>query len=187
MNGVKWCLQVATTIFFLERISNEELKCFYISTDYKVIVLKNEEYNYEYLSDEGIKYLKIFGTPYCKIFGNWAFMLSNEKLKQKYSFIPEDCDILISHDAPDINNLGLISMGHWSGENAGNTVLAEAVNEKKPKMVFCGHIHSGNHELTKVDNTWFANVSYVNESYYPSHEILHIKLNPITKEIVSHD
>ena len=170
--------------FSLERISNEELRCFYITTNYRVIVLKNEEYNYEYLTDEGIKYLKIFGTPYCKIFGNWAFMISNEKLEEKYSFIPEDCDILISHDAPDINNLGMISMGHYSGENAGNVPLANAIKEKKPKYAFCGHIHSGNHNLEKIDDTWMANVSYVNELYYPDHKILHIKINCINKELV---
>lgn len=184
MNGVKWCLQEATMIFFLERISKEELKCFYITTNYKVVVLKNEEYNHEYLTDEGIKTLKIFGTPYCKIFGNWAFMVSNEKLEKKYSFIPEDCDILMSHNAPDINNLGMISMGHYSGENAGNVPLANAIKEKKPKYAFCGHIHSGNHNLEKIEDTWMANVSYVNESYYPDHEILHLKINGLTKELV---
>ena len=178
---------VVTTIFFLERIGTEELKCFYITTDYRVVVLKNEEYNYEYLTNEGIKQLKIFGTPYCKIFGNWAFMVSNEKLKQIYSSIPDFCDILISHDAPDINNLGLISTGRWSGENAGNTVLSEAIIEKKPKMVFCGHIHSGNHVLTKFNNIWMANVSYVDETYHPTNKILQIELNAITKEVVSHN
>ena len=170
-----------------ERISKEELKCFYITTNYRAVVLRNEEYNYEYLSDEGIKVLRIFGTPYCKIFGSWAFMVSEEKLKEKFSHIPDFCDILLSHDAPDINNLGMISMGYHSGTNAGNVPLAEAIMEKKPKIAFCGHIHSGNHILTKINDTWMANVSYVDETYHPNHEILYFELNPITKEIVSHN
>ena len=170
--------------FFAERISKEALQCFYITTNHKAVVLKNEEYNYEYLTDDGIKTLKIFGTPYCKIFGNWAFMISNEKLKEKFSYIPEDCDILLSHDAPDINNLGMISMGFHSGTNAGNIVLAEAIKEKKPKFAFCGHIHSGNHNLEKIDDTWMANISYVTEAYIPENEILHIKINGLTKELV---
>ncbi len=171
--------------FQLERISIEELRCFYITTNNRVVVLKNEEFDYEYLTEEGIKYLKIFGTPYCKIFGSWAFMVSDDKLRQKFSLIPEDCDILISHDAPDINNLGVISMGYYSGENAGNIPLAEAIKEKKPKYAFCGHIHSGNHNLEKIDDTWMANVSYVNESYFPDHDILQIKINGLTKELVN--
>ena len=174
--------------FMMERINNEELKCFYITTNNRVVVLKNEEYDYEYLSDEGIKTLKIFGTPYCKIFGSWAFMISNEKLATKYSFIPENCDILMSHDAPDINNLGLISSGAYSGENAGNIVLAEAIKEKKPKFAFCGHIHSGNHMFTKENDTWLANVSYVNERYspyYPEEQgIFVLNLDRKTKEPV---
>lgn len=170
--------------FVMERISKEELKCFYIETDNKAVVLKNEEYDYETFTDNGIKTIKIFGTPYCKIFGDWAFMVSDEKLEQKFRFMPENCDILISHDAPDINNLGVISMGDWSGENAGNKVLAEAIKEKKPKIALCGHIHSGNHEFENVDGVWMANVSYVNEYYFPSHEILKFQLNPETKEII---
>jgi len=170
--------------FVGERISEAELLCFYITTEHKAVVLRNEECIYDYPNEEGIGTLKIFGTPYCKIFGNWAFMVSNEKLKQKFGFIPEDCDILLSHDAPDINNLGLISMGRWSGENAGNKVLAEAIKEKKPKIALCGHIHSGNHVFEKIDDTWLANVSYVDENYFPSHDILYFQINPETKEIV---
>ena len=171
--------------FVGERISEAELSCFYITTEHRAVVLRNEEYSFEYLSDNGISSLKIFGTPYCKIFGSWAFMVSNEKLAQKYSFIPDDCDILISHDAPDINNLGLISMGEWSGENAGNIVLAEAIKEKKPKIAFCGHIHSGNHTFEKVEDTWLANVSYVDEHYKPTHGVLHFQINPNTKEVIA--
>ena len=36
---------------------------------------------------------------------------------QKFDEIPEDCDILLTHDAPDINNLGLIlSIGENNDE-----------------------------------------------------------------------
>lgn len=174
--------------FVGERISKEHLECFYSATNRRVVVLRNEEYNHEYLTDEGIKTLKIFGTPYCKIFGGWAFMVSNDKLKEKFDKIPEDCDILLTHDAPDINNLGLILSGFNAGTNAGNTVLAEAIKEKKPKYVFCGHIHSGNHVFQNVDGTWMTNVSYVSESYYPYYPeeqgIFHMKLNSLTKEVV---
>ena len=173
----------------LERISKEEIRCFNIETNNRVVILKNEEYVHEYLTEDGIKTLKIFGTPYCKIFGNWFFMVSDEKLRDKYSFIPEDCDILLSHDAPDICDLGVISSGRYANENAGNKILAEAIVEKKPKYAFCGHIHSGNHMLTKMNDTWFANVSYVSEGYqpyYPDEEgILKIKIDGLTKELIN--
>lgn len=163
-------------IFFLERITNSELTKFYKKTFNRVIVLKNEIYDYEYLDDNGINSLKIFGTPYCKIFGNWAFMVSDEKLKQKYSEMPLNCDIVISHDSPSINNLGTIQEGWQKGVNAGNFVLAEEIKIKKPKYFFSGHIHSGNHNFENVDGTIMANVSLVNEKYNPVFDILKFEI-----------
>lgn len=172
--------------FFMERVEDVHIKCFQITTNHRSIILRNQEYDYEYDTEKGKKYLKIFGTPYCKIFYNWAFMLPDDKLKLAYSNIPDNCDILLTHDAPDINNLGLIQEGPYAGTNAGNKVLAEAIKEKKPKYCFCGHIHSGNHNLEKVNNTYMANVSYINERYKPSYDILKMKINKNTKKL-EHD
>lgn len=110
--------------------------------------------------------LEVYGTPQCKIFGNWAFMKSPELLKNCYDEIPNNVDILITHDAPKIANLGMIQEGYYFGENAGNPWLADAILDKNPGYAFCGHIHSGNHELTKLSNgTMAANVSLVDEKY----------------------
>ena len=152
-------------------------------TNGRLIVLKNNVYDFEYLDEEeGIKTVKIFGTPYCKIFGNWAFMVSDDKLREKFAEIPEGVDILLTHDAPDINDMGLIHEGWSAGVNAGNKVLAEAIKEKKPRYVFCGHIHSGKHdfELVNVQDNKdeeevlvnVANVSYINERYNPAYPVL---------------
>ena len=168
--------------YLLERISKSDITEFYKKTNNRIIILKNEEYNWEYLDDNGINSLKIFGTPYCKIFGNWAFMVSNSTLKEKFSKIPENCDILLTHDAPDINDLGLIQEGWAKGINAGNVILAEAIKEKKPHFVFCGHIHSGNHKFENIDGIWMTNVSYIDERYIPSYPILEFEINRNTKE-----
>ena len=168
----------------LERIDKSALDCFYISTNNRAVYLKNTTYDFAYDLNGEPKTLSIFGTPYCKIFGNWFFMVSDEKLKQKYSACPDDIDIVISHDAADINNLGLIKEGHYANINAGNVVLADMILEKKPKYYFCGHIHSGNHSLEKVNDTYMANVSYVNEAYYPMHDILYISIDKETKNLI---
>ena len=130
----------------------------------KITYLKNESFTYT--SNDG-EQITIFGTPYCKIFGNWAFMREPEYLIEKYSEIPERVDILISHDAPKIGGVGKINEGRWYGEDAGNPYLAEAIRLKKPKYVFCGHIHSGEHGLTELDDTKLHNVSIMNEHYAP--------------------
>lgn len=154
-------------------------------TDGRLIVLKNTQYDFEYLDEEeGIKTVKIFGTPYCKIFGNWAFMVGEDTLRKKYAEIPEGIDILLTHDAPKLNKLGLIQEGWNAGVDAGNAILDEAIREKKPHYVFCGHIHSGNHnfELVNVNQdagedeeevlVKMANVSYINERYRPAYDII---------------
>ena len=132
----------------------------------------------DYLSDEG-KVYKIHGTPYCKIFGNWAFMREDGYLRELYKSIPTGCDIVISHDAADINDLGLVPPNVWhpsTSINAGNKVLAEAIKLTKPKYYFCGHIHEGNHHVTKIDDTTMANVSLLNDDYKMVYEPLYLDI-----------
>ena len=139
----------------------------------RLVYLEDDEYIFEKETEDGqVESLKIYGTPWCKNFGRWAFMRDNEKLEQYYDNIPEGLDILLTHDAPDIQGCGKISMGDWAGENAGNKVLAAAVKKKEPKLVLFGHIHSANHTLTKVykKNTHIRCVSMLDEYYTPFYE-----------------
>ena len=123
--------------FVGERLKEGDVTRLQGLADGRLVILKNKAYDFEYLDEnEGIKTLKIFGTPYCKIFGSWAFMVSTEKLHEKYSQIPEGLDILISHDSPTINKLGLIQEGWNAGVEAGNTVLDQYIRSRKPKYFF---------------------------------------------------
>jgi Icc-related predicted phosphoesterase len=136
----------------------------------RLVYLEDDEYIFDKPADDGkVESLKLYGTPWCKLFGSWAFMRDYPKLEQYYDNIPEGLDILMTHDAPDIQGCGKIKMGPWKGENAGNKALASAIRRKEPRYVFSGHIHSANHTLTKVyrKNTYICNVSILNEDYYP--------------------
>lgn len=123
----------------------------------RLIYLEDDEYTFETLDGET---LKIYGTPWCKIFGNWWFMRPDDKLEIIYDAIPEDLDILLTHDAPAIPPHGIIKQGWYSGTDAGNKVLAEAAMKKMPKYLIYGHIHSSgmspdlplHHELTVVND-----------------------------------
>lgn len=144
-----------------------------------------KELNKDFLNSNKIVYLKdglfeyngvkIYGTPWCHRFGNWAFMRDDAKLAEKYSKIPEGVDVLLTHDAPRIGEYGCILDTNISSEptECGNAVLAAAIVDKEPKYAFNGHIHSGDHTLAKIGNTWFANVSYVDEEYNPTNKILY--------------
>lgn len=145
----------------------------------RLIYLEDDEYIFEKETEDGkFESLKIYGTPWCKIFGRWWFMRDDKKLEQLYDNIPEDLDILLTHDAPDIQGCGKITMGPWAGENAGNKVLAKAIKKKEPKYAFFGHIHSAPHMLTKVykKDTHIRCVSLLDESYYPLFEPFRITL-----------
>lgn len=65
--------------------------------DEKVTYLFHE--NYIYVSKSGKEY-SIFGTPYCQLFGNWAFMEMDEMLEKLFLSIPQNLDILLTHDQP---------------------------------------------------------------------------------------
>ena len=136
----------------------------------RLIYLEDDEYVFSKENEDGsIESIKIYGTPWCKIFGRWAFMKPDEKLEQLYDNIPEDIDILLTHDAPKIQGHGKIMLGPWAGEDAGNKVLAQAIKKKHPKLCLYGHIHSSSHTLTKMykRDTKLRCVSLLDESYFP--------------------
>lgn len=148
----------------------------------RLVILRNEEYDFEFPVSDGIDSLRIFGTPYCSIFGRWAFMRSSEVLEEKYSQIPNGIDILLSHDAPNIWGLGDITQGYFQQFGTGNPILSKHIERVRPKLFLCGHFHSGNHELQDIDGTLMANVSYVDESYNPYWNVLSFNYNEEREE-----
>ena len=129
----------------------------------KVTYLKNEYI--DYLSIQDSKVYRIFGTPYCHIYGNWPFMRDEETLAYKFSQIPENVDILISHDAP--YGVSDICFQGWSadGQHKGCPELRDVIIEKKPKWNVKGHLHSTNREIEILGETKVVSCSILDESY----------------------
>lgn len=94
-------------------------------------------------------------------------MQPDSKLKETYSAIPENIDILLTHDAP----YGTSDICYeWTQygrelEHIGNKPLRDAILEKHPTWNIHGHLHSANHDIELLGNTKVVNVSIVNESY----------------------
>lgn len=168
--------------FWFQRNGDDEIKIyeyFHKPTNGKLIYLQDTEFHYDYMPPEkagAIIPYKIYGTPWCKMFGNWAFMKELDDLPEVYGKIPYNCDILLTHDAPQYKGLGEINEGMWKGVDAGNPVLFEAIKEKKPKYSFNGHIHTGNHTPVKTDDTTFMNASVLNERYKIAYNPTYIEL-----------
>lgn len=119
----------------------------------------------EYTDEKG-KTITIYGTPWCHQFFNWAFMTSDEKLAEIFEKIPENVDLLMTHDSPYGTSDVLLQNVAWnSGNHIGCKPLADAVNKKKPKILIHGHLHSTNHECEMMGETEVYNVSVLNENY----------------------
>lgn len=131
----------------------------------KLIFLDNEEYLFK--NPKLKRDLKIFGCPYCRELPGWAYCRPDYQLDRYYDFIPFDTDILMLHDAPDILDGGLSTQLKPYPRNFGNKILGKYVNERKPKYVVFGHIHSSplKHFVTYAPNCFICNVSILDEDY----------------------
>lgn len=128
----------------------------------KVVYLENESYLYE-----GKKF---FGCPYSDIPG-WAFSVSTGD-PNGYKHLEADIDVLLVHQAPDFQDLGTSNIGTAWERNFGSRQLLREIELADPKVVVCGHIHSGNHnKVINPHGTSFYNVSYLDEDYRPSYEV----------------
>lgn len=136
------------------------------SNSNKVTLLDHELYDYE-----GVK---IFGTPYCKVFGNWAYNCSDKVLTELFSKIPENLDILLSHDAP--YNCTDRCIEGWNKEPLGSKPLRDIIIKQQPKYALHGHLHSSTHEFELLGETKCCNCSYVNEDYIPTWDPITIEL-----------
>ena len=136
---------------------NEKLRG--LLTGYKTI---------DYLEDElmmvGEDYdnmIKIWGSPWQPEFHNWAFNLPRgEKIKEKWDMIPVDTDILITH-GPAFGKLDYVP---YDNINVGCEELLTRIQEIKPKIHLCGHIHSGR-GVVFSEGTLYVNASVLNDRY----------------------
>ena len=111
----------------------------------------------------------------------WYHLLefNDETLKKKYLEIPNNTDILLSHDCP----YGVCDMCYgwkeWgkTPEHIGNKPLQEAILDKSPKVALVGHLHSANHTWEQLGNTMVRQVSLLDESYIPTYPIFYFKWN----------
>lgn len=145
-----------------------------------------EDYLFDY------KGITIYGCPWCTGPYNWAFCPGNRPYRpvpiidKYYDQIP-DCDILITHQPPNIGDIGTSYYWTKSPENWGSDELRIAVKNKKIGLLLCGHVHSGQHARTVYPTpgceTVFYNVSLLNEEYKLFYEPRYLEIDYTTKEI----
>jgi Calcineurin-like phosphoesterase len=149
-----------------------------------------------------IKKFKIWGSPWTLRFPGMnphamAFTVdTEEELAEKFSMIPDDIDILVTHSPPYQILDTIRKHGPFSHEREANvgslSLLMKASGLPNLKLFVCGHIHEGYGTLDtrKANNELkdffpnpmcksfpiIVNASYVNEQYQPVNKPIRIEL-----------
>lgn len=146
---------------------------------HKIIIAGNHDWCFERLKKDSLKILTnavyledqsltiaghtFYGSPWQPRFQNWAFNLTRGKeIQEKWDLISNDVDVLITHGPA----FGILDRIH-SGENTGCENLLSKIEEIKPKVHICGHIHEGYGEFV-YQGIKFINASITNERYKPT-------------------
>ena len=105
------------------------------------------------LRDKGIELdgIRIFGSPWVKPASQWAYCSSN--LNDKYSRIPMNTDILITHTP---------AFGKGDNSTFGSSELTNRINIVKPLINVMGHVHFGYGII--FDDTTYINAALANSS-----------------------
>jgi hypothetical protein len=108
--------------------------------------------------------MSVWATPWSNPFMRWAFMKRPSDLERVYAAIPEDIDVLVSHQPPYGYGDSTFDLDARRVEHVGSRELLVAIERVRPRVVICGHVHGGfgryEHQGIPI-----YNVSVVDESY----------------------
>lgn len=120
-------------------------------------VVKTEMQGMTVLNGDSITFegVLFWGSPITPEFNNWAFMKKPEEMKQVWSRMHPETDVLITHGPPQ----GILDRVSDTNFDIGCPELLKKVLEVKPKYHIFGHIHEG-YGMVEKNGTTFINVSY---------------------------
>lgn len=133
----------------------------------KLVYLENESYRFE-----GVNF---YGCPAVQHLPGWGFY---SYTGEEYEKIPNNCDVLLTHMAPAINEVGrdlcLI-------KDFGSKKLAEVIrNRPNLRYALCGHIHDRDHTPTPItEGSVCINCSYLNNNYEPAYTPIELEIQTI--------
>ena len=94
------------------------------------------------LISEGVEIFgtKIYCSPYSVRYGDYAFMLSQDKIHEEWAKIPMDTEILITHGPP----YGILDYIPGDGHVGSSSLMWKTENLPNLKLHGFGHIHECN-------------------------------------------
>lgn len=88
--------------------------------------------------------LKIWCSPWSKTFFDWAFMMEDYDLYKHLKQIPDDIDILVSHNPPHgYGDFAGLDITTGRRLHYGSKAVLWTIERVKPKVVISGHFHEG--------------------------------------------
>lgn len=147
-----------------------------------IVYLEDDEFIIE--DPNFTKPIKFYGTPWQPWFYDWAFNLprGGEELEEKWSKIPDDTDVLITHTPPN-GILDYVLKGGYN-ENVGCELLREHMGRINPSLNVFGHIHEG-YGYKHINNTLFVNAAICTPSYRPINKPIVVELTEVDGKIVA--
>lgn len=108
--------------------------------------------------------IKIYGAPWSRNLPRWAFQLPDENAKDKWSQIPFDTDILITH-GPAYRKLDRLMYPRLNEDpHVGCKQLSSRIDDIDPKYHIFGHIHE-DYGIWTERFTTFINASCADINY----------------------
>lgn len=107
-----------------------------------------------------IKGLKIWGSSYTPRFNDWAWMKSENYLKEIWATIPNYIDIVVTHGMP----YEICDKVFPCLKSVGSITLRDKIKEIQPKIFIGGHLHESYGQYTNGETDYY-NVSILDEMY----------------------
>jgi Icc-related predicted phosphoesterase len=141
----------------------------------------------EYLCDSGTEFegLKIWGSPWTKTFEGMnphckAFTCqTEEELAVKFSLIPDDIDILVTHSPSEGVLDEVDEVTKWGTEqfNVGSSSLIKPMIKSGCRLHVFGHIHESYGKFfNPINGITYVNASHVNERYEPVNKPIELEI-----------
>ncbi len=99
----------------------------------------------------GVQFFGLGGGVPPTPFGSWSFDLSEGEAALLLGECPRGA-VLISHSPP----LGVLDVSS-RGQSLGSAAVRRAVEEKRPALVVCGHIHASGGRWAEIDGVPVVN------------------------------
>lgn len=127
--------------------------------------------------------IKFYGQPYTPAFGEWGWMYprNGDEARKIWAEVPDDTDVVVCHGPPLMYGDVTFDYVAWQRTrkvqhvHAGCNVQLKRLQQVKPSLVLCGHIHGSYGVWPTEFGTTVVNSAHVADqgSTNPPH-VLHI-------------